>query len=138
MTNSNSSSPRLLCSERGPSTTTGGVPITDFLSGGQYGQLDTQNTSTHAYGGSLQLTDTGKLFGRDNHLVVGASLDIGRTRFNAASFLGGLTSGDRDFVGPGVVIDEPGSNCAGQRRRRQRRLGHLPGRIPGGSRRSWR
>ena len=107
--NSNGSSPRLLCSERGPSTTTGGVPITDFLSGGPYSQLDTQNTSTNAYGASLQLTSTGKLFGRDNHFVVGASLDIGRTRFNAASFLGGLTSGDRDFVGPGVVIDEPGS-----------------------------
>ena len=111
ISNSNLSAPRLLCSERGPSTTTGGVPITDFLSGGQYGQLDTQNTSTHAYGGSLQLTDTGKLFGRDNHFVVGASLDIGRTRFNAVSFLGGLTFSDRSFVGPGVVIDEPGSNA---------------------------
>ena len=107
--NSNGSSPRLLCSERGPSTTTGGAAISDFLFGGQYGQLDTQNTSTNAYGASLQLTSTGKLFGRDNHFVVGASLDIGRTRFNAVSFLGGLTSSDRDFVGPGVVIDEPGS-----------------------------
>ena len=85
------------------------MPITDFLFGGQYGQLDTQNTSTNAYGASLQLTSTGKLFGRDNHFVVGASLDIGRTRFNAVSFLGGLTSSNRDFVGPGVVIDEPGS-----------------------------
>ena len=68
------------------------------------------DTSTHAYGGSLQLTDTGKLFDRDNHFVVGASLDIGRTQFNAASFVGGLTSADRSFVGPGVVIDEPGTN----------------------------
>ena len=99
----------LLCSSGGLSTTIGGGSISDFLVGGQYGQLDTQNTSTNAYGASLQLTDTGKLFGRDNHFVVGASLDIGRTRFNAASFVGGLTSSDRDFVGPGVVIDEPGS-----------------------------
>jgi iron complex outermembrane receptor protein len=101
----------LLCFSGGLSTTVGGGLISDFLGGGQYGQLDTQNTSTHAYGGSLQLTDTGKLFGRDNHFVVGASLDIGRTRFNAVSFLGGLTFSDRSFVGPGVVIDEPGSNA---------------------------
>jgi iron complex outermembrane recepter protein len=100
----------LLCFSGGLSTTVGGGSISDFLAGGQYGQLDTQNTSTHAYGGSLQLTDTGNLFGRDNHFVVGASLDLGRTQFNAASFVGGLTSGDRSFVGPGVVIDEPGTN----------------------------
>lgn len=100
----------LLCFSGGLSTTVGGGSISDFLGGGQYGQLDTQSTSTHAYGGSLQLTDTGKLFGRDNHLVVGASLDAGRTQFDAVSYVGGLTSGDRSFVGPGVVIDEPGAN----------------------------
>jgi outer membrane receptor protein involved in Fe transport len=100
----------LLCFSGGPSTTVGGGSISDFLGGGQYGQLDTQSTSTHGYGGGLQLTDTGKLFGRDNHLVVGASLDAGRTQFGATSYVGGLTSSDRNFVGPGVVIDEPGTN----------------------------
>ena len=100
----------LLCFSGGLSTTVGGGSISDFLGGGQYGQLDTQSTSTHAYGGSLQLTDTGKLLGRDNHLVVGASLDAGRTQFGATSYIGGLTSGDRSFVGPGVEIDEPGTN----------------------------
>jgi outer membrane receptor protein involved in Fe transport len=100
----------LLCFSGKRSTTVGGGLISDFLAGGQYGQLDTQSTSTHGYGGSLQLTDSGKLFGRDNHLVVGASLDIGRTQFNAASFVGGLSFGDRSFVGPGVVIDEPRTN----------------------------
>ena len=100
----------LLCFPGGLSTTVGGGSISDFLGGGQYGQLDTQSTSTHGYGGSLQLTDTGKLFGRDNHFVVGASLDAGRTQFDAASYVGGLTSSDRSFVGPGVVIDEPGTN----------------------------
>ena len=100
----------LLCNPDGPSTTVGGGLISDFLGGGQYGQLDTQSTSTHGYGGSLQLTDTGKLLGRDNNLVAGASLDIGRTQFGATSYVGGLTSGDRSFVGPGVVIDEPDIN----------------------------
>ncbi len=101
----------LLCFADGPSTTTGGGFISDFLGGGQYGQLDTQSTTTNAYGGSLQLTDTGKRFGRDNHFVAGASLDAGRTQFGAASYVGGLTSGDRSFVGPGVAIDEPGTNA---------------------------
>jgi outer membrane receptor protein involved in Fe transport len=100
----------LLCFAGGPSTTTGGGSISDFLGGGQYGQLDTQSTSTHGYGASLQFTDTGQLFGRDNHFVVGASLDAGRTRFDAASYVGGLASSDRSFVGPAVVIDEPGIN----------------------------
>ncbi len=100
----------LLCFSGGPSTTVGGGPISDFLGGGQYGQLDTQSTSTHGYGGSLQLTDTGKLLGRDNNLVAGASLDIGRTQFGATSYVGGLTSGDRTFIGPSVAIDEPGTN----------------------------
>ena len=100
----------LLCFSGGPSTTVGGGSISDFLGGGQYGQLDTQSTSTHGYGGSLQLTDTGKLLGRDNNLVAGASLDIGRTQFGATSYVGGLTSGDRSFIGPSVAIDEPGTN----------------------------
>jgi hypothetical protein len=43
-------------------------------------------------------TDMGKLLGRDNHLVVGASLDAGRTQFGATSYVGGLTSGDRSFA----------------------------------------
>src|SRR5262245_10700711 len=65
----------LLCFSGKRSTTVGGGLISDFLAGGQYGQLDTQSTSTHAYGGALQLTDTGKLFGREHHFDVGASLD---------------------------------------------------------------
>ena len=127
----------LLCFSGGRSTTAGGGFISDFLGGGQYGQLDTQPTSTHAYGGGLQVTDTGKLFGRDNHFVAGASLDIGRTQFNAASFVGGLTSSDRSFVGPGVVIDEPGTNSPVSVAVDSASWGfYLP--TPGGSRRSWR
>ena len=100
----------LLCFAGGPSTTVGGGFIGDFLAGGQYGQLDTQSTSTNAWGGTLQLTGTGRLLGRDNQFVLGASLDAGQTQFNAVSYIGGLTSGDRSFIGPGTVIDEPGTN----------------------------
>ena len=100
----------LLCSDSGVSTTTGGVPIPDFLDGGPYSELDTQSTNTNAYGISAQLTNTNDLFGLHNHVVGGFSFDGARNRFGATSYVGGLTSADRVFVGPGSVIDEPGSN----------------------------
>jgi iron complex outermembrane receptor protein len=100
----------LLCTDSGVSTTFGGMPIRDFLNGAQYGQLDVQQTSTHAYGASVQLTDVQDIFGLKNHLVAGLSFDGGQTQFNAASYIGGLTTDTRSFLGPGTVIVEPGSN----------------------------
>lgn len=101
----------LLCSDPGtPSTTLGGAPITDFLDGGPYSELDDQTTSTNGFGASLQVTERAKLLGHGNTLIVGASFDGARTVFSAVSLLGGLTSDTRVFTGPGVVIDEPGNN----------------------------
>jgi iron complex outermembrane recepter protein len=100
----------LLCSDSGVSTTTGGVPIPDFLNGGPYSELDTQSTNTNAYGISGQLTNVSDLFGLPNHFVAGATFDGARSSFGATSFIGGITSPDRVFIGPGIVIDEPGSN----------------------------
>jgi len=100
----------LLCSASGISTTQGGVFISDFLNGAQYGELDTQTTRTNAYGASAQITQTAALLGRENHLVVGASFDGAATRFDGTSYVGGLTAYDRSFIGPAVVIDEPGIN----------------------------
>ena len=40
----------------------------------------------------------------------GLSFDGAQTLFSAISFIGGLTPLDRVFIGPGVVIDEPGTN----------------------------
>jgi len=100
----------LLCSTPGvPSTTIGGVPIPDFLQGRPYSQLDTQATHTNAYGASLQVTYAGPLFSLDNHFIAGFSFDGAQNEFNATSYVGGLTL-DRVFIGPGVVIDEPGTN----------------------------
>ena len=98
----------LLCQGDGvtPSATRGGTPIADFLSGGPYGQLDAQTTTTNAYGASVQATDAGALFGLRNHLVAGASFDGAQSEFSAAAFVGGLTPLTRVFVGPGVVLDE--------------------------------
>ena len=43
-------------------------------------------------------------------LSSGRASTAAQTQFSATSFIGGLTSGDRCFIGPGVVIDEPGTN----------------------------
>jgi iron complex outermembrane recepter protein len=100
----------LLCSDAGVSTTLGGGPIPDFLNGGPYSELDNQTTNTNAYGVSAQVTNTNDLFGLKNHLVGGFSFDGAQTTFTATSLIGGLTALDRVFIGPGVVIDEPGTN----------------------------
>ena len=99
-----------LCTGSGVSTTFGGVPIESFLNGGQYGVLDTQRTSTNAYGASVQVTDTHDVFGLKNHFILGFAFDGAHTQFNAASYVGGLSANTRDFIGGGPVIVEPGQN----------------------------
>lgn len=97
----------LLCTTDGAVlTTTGGTAIADFRNGGPYSQLDRQNTLTHSWGASVQLTDETERFGRKNRLVAGLSYDGAWTRFSATSTAGGLTADTRDYFGPGVVIDQ--------------------------------
>ncbi len=102
----------LLCSDSGPSTTLGGGTIPAFLGSSQfaYSELDNQTTNTNGYGVSVQATDTHTVFGLKNHLVAGLSFDGAQTEFTGASFIGGITTDSRSFIGPGVIIDEPGSN----------------------------
>ena len=102
----------LLCAGSGPSTTLGGGPILAFAgpSPFSYSELDNQSTNTNGYGASVQVTDTQTIFGFSNHLVGGLSFDGAQTEFSGVSFIGGITPLSRVFVGPGVIIDEPGSN----------------------------
>jgi outer membrane receptor protein involved in Fe transport len=102
----------LLCSASGPSTTVGGAAIPAFLGPDplSYAELDNQTTNTNGYGASIQATDTQTVFGFANHLVGGISFDGAQTEFTAASFIGGISPDTRVFLGPGVTIDEPGSN----------------------------
>ena len=102
----------LLCAGSGPSTTLGGGPILAFAgpSPFSYSELDNQSTNTNGYGASVQVTDTQTIFGFSNHLVGGLSFDGAQTEFSGESFIGGITPLSRVFVGPGVIIDEPGSN----------------------------
>ncbi|WP_158922538.1 TonB-dependent receptor [Acidisphaera sp. S103] len=102
----------LLCSDSGYSTTTGGATIPAFLGANpfSYSELDNQTTNTNGYGASAQVTDTQTVFGFNNHLVAGVSFDGSQTQFTGVSYIGGITADSRVFVGPGVVIDEPGNN----------------------------
>jgi outer membrane receptor protein involved in Fe transport len=103
----------LLCDQDGdPSTTFGGALIPAFRGSSPfaYSELDDQTTHTRAYGASAQWVSTDSLLGMSNHADVGASFDGSRTDFSATAYIGGLTADTRVFVGPGVVIDEPGQN----------------------------
>lgn len=88
-------------------TTTGFVPIPNYLNGGPYSQLNVQDTNTNGYGLSLQATNTGTLFGHANHFTAGASYDGSQNTFTGNTLLGGLNPNDQmSFVGPGVTIDQ--------------------------------
>jgi len=102
----------LLCSDSRYSTTLGGATIPAFLGPNPlaYSELDNQTTNTNGYGASIQATDTQTVFGFGNHLVGGVSFDGAQTEFTAASYIGGITPDARLFIGPGVIIDEPGTN----------------------------
>ncbi len=73
-------------------------------------ELDLQTTNTNSYGASAQVTNTDDVLGLKNHLVGGLSFDGAQTEFSATALLGGLVGLDRAFAGPGVTIDEPGTN----------------------------
>ncbi len=103
----------LMCSSPGvPSTTLGGGTIPAFLGNNplSYSELDNQTTNTNGYGVSAQVTNTNDVFGLRNHAVVGLSFDGAQTEFGGLSYLGGITDLSRVFIGPGVIIDEPGIN----------------------------
>jgi iron complex outermembrane recepter protein len=70
------------------------------------GEIDRNWTTSNSFGGSLQATSTAQLFGHDNHVVVGASVDHGKTGFQTQSELGTV---DQSFfvTGTGIFIDQP-------------------------------
>ena len=113
--------PGIVCIEDGgPLTGRTGSPLPNFIqnspyftqyglqkfsNGGPYSFLNRTATDTNGYGVQLQATNTGEVFGRPNHLVVGGSYDGGSTQFTASTLLGGLGL-DRGWFGPGFVVDQ--------------------------------
>ncbi len=106
------SMPGFLCTDDGGlAFDRGGNAIPDFLNGGPYGQLNNQAVDTNGYGASLQMTYDSGVFGLHNQLVAGVSFDGGMTVFSASTAVGGI-NGQQQFVGPGIVIDQPDGSIA--------------------------
>ena len=59
-----------------------------FPAGATLGEIDRTTTQTTSVGATAQATNTDKLFGHDNHFVVGGSFDYGVTNFSASAELG--------------------------------------------------
>jgi iron complex outermembrane receptor protein len=89
--------------------TTGPVP--DFLGGATPGSLDRTSTVARSYGGSLQANSSGRVFDRNNNVVVGMSVDRGNVLFAATSELGTI-SPDLFVTGTGVIISQPSGDVA--------------------------
>ncbi|QUD89634.1 TonB-dependent receptor [Phenylobacterium montanum] len=108
----------VLCDSSGAALTgPGGAPVSNFVTaspyaaqfpayaaGGPYSVLNTTVTVTDGYGAALQAERAAPVFGRLNHLLVGAGYDGASTSFSASTRLGALTLA-RGFAGPGVLLD---------------------------------
>ncbi len=69
------------------------------------GEIDRTSTHSTTVGASLQAKNTDQIFGHNNTFVVGASVDYGRTRFDASAELGVVepnlfVDGNGVFLGP--------------------------------------
>jgi outer membrane receptor protein involved in Fe transport len=96
-----------LCESPGVvATDRSGNPIPAFLGpDGLYGSIANQTTNSNGYGASVQLSNSGRLLGLHNNLVVGASFDGAQTLFDANTQIGGLDPITRNYLGPGITID---------------------------------
>jgi len=97
-----------LCNDDGTVVTTlNGQPVNDFLNGGPYSGLSVQQLNSHAYGVAAQVTDAAALGSLANYLVGGLSFDGSDSTFAGVAEIGGFNPYTREFVGPGVVQDQP-------------------------------
>jgi outer membrane receptor protein involved in Fe transport len=78
-----------------------GNPIPTAVGGD--GVLNGTGTSTDMAGGALQTTVEERLFGLENHLVAGVSVDFGFVSFNSQSEVGMLTE-ERGVAGSGIFV----------------------------------
>jgi iron complex outermembrane recepter protein len=98
----------LLCNDDGTVVTTyDNQPVPDFLHGATYSGLSVQQLTSHAYGASGQFSDTSPLGALANYFVGGVAFDGSDSVFAGVAELGGFNPYSREFVGPGVVQDQP-------------------------------
>ena len=93
-------------------TNRAGNPISDFLHGGIYGDLEQQSTNTNGYGASVQVTDHREVWDRPNQLVAGFSFDGAQTLYGASTQIGQFIVSDSGFGGPGVTVDQADGSIA--------------------------
>ncbi len=99
-----------LCQADGatPLTNAAGAVLPDISQGGMVniGENDLETIHSAGVGGAIQATETGALFGRENHLSVGASLDSATTHFGSSAEVGALNAAL--VVGSsGLFVDTP-------------------------------
>jgi hypothetical protein len=83
--------------------------VNNFDSNSPLGENDRTYTQTTTIGATLQGTNTDKLFGHNNHFVLGASFDYGVTHFGSNAELG--TVNPNYIVNPsGIFIGDSGFN----------------------------
>ena len=94
--------------------TAGRAIRTSVLGGAVAGTVDRTRINSDGFGGALQMTDTGQLFGHGNHFVAGFAYDGAISGFASSSELG--TIGPDLFVtGTGIVINQPGGQITPSR-----------------------
>ncbi|WP_283807835.1 TonB-dependent receptor [Bradyrhizobium mercantei] len=90
----------------------GGPPVPNTLGTAFLGEIDRNNAATNSYGGTAQLTNTDQIFGHNNHVVMGVSVDHGNTKFNATSELGTIDPNNLFVNGTGIYINQPDAGLA--------------------------
>jgi iron complex outermembrane receptor protein len=91
-----------------PLANAAGAALPDISEGGALtiGENDFERIHTVGVGGSLQATETGAMFGHENHLSVGASLDSASTNFNSSAEVGAINAA-LVVSDSGLFIDTP-------------------------------
>ena len=86
---------------------TNGRAVPNNLGGATPGENDNSSITSLGLGGSVQGTYTAPLFGRGNHLVVGASIDHADVDFTSTNELGIIDPNTLVVSGTGIIIDQP-------------------------------
>ena len=103
----------LLCSDPGVySTTLGGGTIPAFLGPNpfSYSELDTQTTNTNGYGASSRRPTRSRYSDSTTISSAVSASTARRPMFTGASVYRRHHPDTRVYIGPGVIIDEPGNN----------------------------
>lgn len=96
--------PAFVCDDDGPAEDADDnpIPFSDAVDGAT---LNRSRTAQTGWGGAVQLNLTKPVWGRDNRLVAGVSLDRGRVQFDSSTELGRLDD-TRAAIGSGILVEE--------------------------------